>query len=143
MRVIFLILNVIILVTFITPKLRGQCNSSLYTEVSIKSMPDNFTFLKTFKIDGRAGAAEKVEYSYVFSKDTHYSLNIATEGEEVDGIIVNMYDSNRKKVATNYVKGDIYAGIEYPCNATGIYYITFTFENSERFCGGSALGFRR
>jgi len=106
-------------------------------------MPEDFTFLKTFKVDGRNGTAEKVEYSYVFSKDTHYSLNIATEGEEIDGIVVSMYDSNRKKVATNFIEGNLYSGLEYPCKSTGIYYITFTFENSKNYCGGSALGFKR
>ena len=143
MRSIIIFLHIIFIGALISHPSFGQCNTSLYTEMSIKSMPEDFTFLKTFKIDGKNGANEKVEYSYVFSKDTKYSLNISTEGEEIDGIVVSMYDSNRKQVATNNVKGTLYSGIEYPCKSTGIYYITFTFEDSKTYCGGSALGFKR
>lgn len=121
----------------------GQCDPSQLAQSSIANLPDNFTFLKTFKIDGQGGQREKVEYSYVFSKDTNYALNIKSGGEDMDGIVVSMYDSNRKRVATNFVEGNFYGGIQYPCKATGIYYITFTFEDSKAYCGGSVLGFNR
>jgi len=121
----------------------SQCDPSKFAQESITRLPENFTFLKTFKIDGHGGQREKVEYSYVFSKDTNYALNIESDGEETDGIVVSMYDANRNQVATNFVKGSFYPGIQYPCKATGIYYITFTFEDSQSYCGGSVLGFRR
>ena len=102
-----------------------------------------FTFLKTFKVDGQAGAKSKVEYSYVFSKDTQYFLNVCSEGTGTDGIVVTMYDSKRQMVSTNFNNGKFYPGLVYPCNATGIYYITFTFQDSQNYCGGSVLGFKR
>jgi len=120
-----------------------QCDAAQYAEESVQKLPPQFTFLKSFKIDGHSGQRQKVEYSYVFSKDTNYAINLATGGEESDGIVINMYDAKRQKVATNSLNGKIYGGLQYPCKATGIYYITFTFENSTNFCGGSVLGFKR
>jgi len=124
----------------------SQCDSNQISEATIKQIPPDFTFLKTFKIDGQGGSRDKVEYSYVFSKDTNYSINISAMGVEeanTDGIIVSMYDAKRHQVATNLVDGNIYSVIHYPCSATGIYYITFTFHNSTNYCGGCALGFKR
>ena len=124
----------------------SQCDSNQISEASIKEIPTDYTFLKTFKIDGQGGSKDKVEYSYVFSKDTNYSINISAlgaEGSNTDGIIVSMYDAKRHRVATNFVDGNIYSVIQYLCSATGIYYITFTFQNSTNYCGGCALGFKR
>ncbi len=137
-----LILSLMLALGFQTLAL-GQCDPSQLAQANIGSLPDTFTFLKTFKIDGQGGHREKVEYSYVFSRDTKYALNIHAGGENTDGIVVSMYDANRQRVATNFVDGNFFAGIQYPCKATGIYYITFTFEESESYCGGSVLGFNR
>lgn len=121
----------------------AQCAADEQANACISKLQDGFTFLKSFKVDGQGGAKAKVEYSYVFSKDTQYYLNICNNGTDTDGIIVTMYDSKRQVVSTNYNKGKFYPGLIYPCNATGIYYITFTFEGSQNFCGGSVLGFKR
>jgi hypothetical protein len=121
----------------------AQCNAEALANDCIPRLQEGFTFLKTFKIDGAGGAKAKVEYSYVFSKDTQYFLNICSEGQATDGIIVTMYDSKRQMVSTNFNNGKFYPGLVYPCNATGIYYITFTFGESARHCGGSVLGFKR
>lgn len=121
----------------------AQCNADDLANNCIPALQEGFTFLKTFKIDGQAGAKAKVEYSYVFSKDTQYFLNICNEGSSTDGIVVTMYDSKRQMVSTNYVNSKYYSSLIYPCNATGIYYITFTFNGSSNYCGGSVLGFKR
>ncbi len=121
----------------------SQCDPHGYTESCISKLNDGFTFLKSFKIDGEAGSKSKVEYSYVFSKDTQYFINLCANGANTDGIIVTMYDSNRKQVGTNFLNNSFYPAFIYPCNATGIYYITFTFKDSKNFCGGSVLGFKR
>ena len=40
---------------------------------------------------------EKVEYSYVYStKGTQYMINICANGAATDGIVVSLFDSNRK-----------------------------------------------
>lgn len=121
----------------------AQCAADAQANACISKLQDGFTFLKTFKVDGQRGAKAKVEYSYVFSKDTQYFLNVCNDGPETDGIIVTMYDSKRQMVSTNFNNGKFYPGLVYPCNATGIYYITFTFQDSQNHCGGSVLGFKR
>lgn len=120
-----------------------KCSADAKANACISTLQEGFTFLKTFKVDGQGGAKTKVEYSYVFSKDTQYFLNICNDGDETDGIVVTMYDSKRQMVSTNFNKGKFYPGLIYPCNATGIYYITFTFQDSKNHCGGSVLGFKR
>ncbi len=142
MKSIILIVTIILSMSFFT-QATAQCDSNSLSDLSIAQIPEDFTFLKTFKIDGQGGAKEKIEYSYVFSKDTDYSINIKADGESTDGIMVSLYDSKRNQVATNFVDGNFYAAIDYPCHSTGIYYITFTFQNSTNYCGGCALAFKR
>src|SRR6478735_9711056 len=84
-----------------------------------------YTFLKSYQI---ATTGDKVEYSYVFSKETNYMLMMCNGGTN-QNTIVTLYDSNRKLIATNYdkVNNKIFPAIVYQCKATGIYYMTFSF----------------
>ena len=144
MRQVIIILGIsIIAFVFSTSPANAQCGADAKANACISTLQDGFTFLKTFKVDGHGGAKAKVEYSYVFSKDTKYFLNICNDGAGTDGIVVTMYDSKRQIISTNFNNGKFYPGLIYPCNATGIYYITFTFQNSQNHCGGSVLGFKR
>ena len=121
----------------------GQCNPQELASNCVSQVKEGFTFLKSFNIDGMNGSREKVEYSYVFSKDTQYYLNICAEGENTDGIIVTIYDAKRRVASTNLANDKIFPGIIFACKSTGIYYITFTFDNSETYCGGSVLAFKK
>ncbi len=144
MRKVINVLGIVIIaLVFSSSYANAQCAADAQANTCISKLQDGFTFLKTFKVDGQGGAKAKVEYSYVFSKDTQYFLNICNDGSETDGIIVTMYDSKRQMVSTNFNNGKFYPGLVYPCNATGIYYITFTFQESQNHCGGSVLGFKR
>jgi len=144
MRQVIKILGISIIALVLSASLTSaQCGADAKANECISTLQDGFTFLKTFKVDGQAGARPKVEYSYVFSKDTQYFLNICNDGEDTDGIVVTMYDSKRQMISTNFNNGKYYKGLVYPCNATGIYYITFTFQESQNYCGGSVLGFKR
>ncbi|MEQ8363247.1 MAG: hypothetical protein RH948_10290 [Cyclobacteriaceae bacterium] len=42
---------------------------------------------------------------------------------------------------SNKISGSIASAIAFPCNATGIYYLQYTFEPGATRCGGSVLGF--
>lgn len=128
---------------FVAGNVNAQCNSEEYTNSCIPKLASGFNFLKSYKIDGQGGSKTKVEYSYVFTKGTQYMINICATGESTDGIIVSLFDSNRNQVASSKFQGQFLSAIAYPCNTTGIYYIQYTFDNSTKFCGGSALGFKR
>jgi len=141
MRRIFFVMLVIV-VAFSTNGF-SQCNPDDFTSACIPKLTTGFNFLKSYKINGEGGTKPKVEYSYVFTKGTQYMINICANGTSTDGIIVTLYDSNRNLVASNKIDNQVLSGINYPCNATGIYYIQYTFDKSTAYCGGSALGFKR
>lgn len=128
---------------FVSQTTYAQCNPETLTKDCIPKLADGFNYLKSYKINGQSGAKEKVEYSYVFTKGTQYMINLCAPGESTDGIIVNLYDSKRNKVVSSKVDGQFISAIVYPCNNTGIYYIQYTFDKSNSYCGGSTLGFKR
>lgn len=129
--------------SFTSYQLIGQCNADNFSNACIPKLGDGFNFLKSYKIDGEGGAKDKVEYSYVFTKGTQYMINLCANGAATDGIVVSLFDSNRNKVASSKINGQFVSAIAYPCNATGIYYIQYTFDGAGGKCGGSALGFKR
>ena len=143
MKKVIIILSIVTLSALVAPESHAQCNAEKYTEACIPKLMDGFNFIKSYKIDGQGGSKSKVEYSYVFAKGTQYFINICAEGDVTDGIIVSLYDSNRKKVTTSYANGKYFPAIAYQCNTTGIYYISYTFKDSKNYCGGSVLGFKR
>lgn len=121
----------------------GQCDSEGFSNACIPKLASGFNFLKSYKIDSEGGAKDKVEFSYVFTKGTQYMINLCAGGTATDGLVVSLYDAKRNKVATSKVNGEFISAIAYPCNATGIYYIQYTFDGASAKCGGSALGFKR
>ncbi|GAA5026769.1 hypothetical protein GCM10011506_12750 [Marivirga lumbricoides] len=133
----------IILVTSTLNQAVAQCNTEKYIEACIPKLQEGFTFLKSYNIDGEGGAKNKVEYSYVFTKGATYQILICNDGQSTDGIVLTLYDSNRKAVASTKYQGSTLSAIAFPCQVTGIYYITYTFEGSSNYCGGSVLGFKR
>lgn len=139
-KLVFFVLSVFLLSA---SDVAGQCNSENLSNQCIPQLQGGFNFLKSYKVDGAGGAKEKVEYSYVFTKGTQYMINICAPTKPTDGIIVSLYDSQRNKVASSKFNGQYLGAIAYPCNATGIYYIQYTFDGSTSYCGGSALGFKR
>ncbi len=143
MKKIILSLSFLVSLGVGSTELVGQCNSDNFSNACIPKLAGGFNFLKSYKIDGDGGAKDKVEYSYVFTKGTQYMINICANGAATDGIVVTLFDSGRNKVASSKINGQFIGAIAYPCNATGIYYIVYTFDGSTAHCGGSALGFKR
>jgi hypothetical protein len=124
-----------------TGEIMQQCDSENMANDCIPKLGTGFNFLKSYKVDGTA--KDKVEYSYVFTKGTQYMINLCASGTATDGIVVSILDKDRNKVATSKINGQFISAIAYPCNATGIYYIQYTFDDPSSHCGGSALGFKR
>ncbi len=118
-----------------------QCNSDKLANDCIPKLSTGFNFLKSYKVDGVS--KDKVEYSYVFMKGTQYMINLCANGTDIDGLVVSILDKDRNKVASSKINGQAVSAINYPCNASGIYYIQYTFDEPSSHCGGSALGFKR
>jgi len=139
MRKLFLL--TVVLVSSLSYAAVAQCNSEGFTSLCIPKLSEGFNFLKGYKIDGKDGQKAKVEYSYVFTKGTQYMINICSENNS--GIVISLFDSKRNKVASSKIGNQYATAIAYPCKATSIYYISYTFDSGEEYCGGSALGFRK
>ena len=112
-------------------KLKTTCSSLL----------DSFIFVKSFKVNSGS-----TEYSYVFSKGTMYMITVCDEAEEKGNkMVVELYDRAHKLVASSFDKktGKHFAKIGYPCSATGVYYMKYSFKGGKTGCGVSVLGFKR
>ncbi len=102
-----------------------------------------YTFVKSYRIDGKNGERKKIEYTCVFSKDTNYMIRMAGKDGNQQGLIVTLYDSRREQQASSFLNDKFFPGWQYKCSATGIYYLSFTFKDSKSYCGAAVLGFRR
>ncbi|HCW05762.1 MAG TPA: hypothetical protein DGG95_00145 [Cytophagales bacterium] len=142
MKKVGILLMLVSFIALTSSKLSSQCNPDNFANACIPKLASGFNFLKSYKVDGEGGK-DKVEYSYVFTKGTQYMINVCANGSGTDGIVVTLFDSGRNRVITNKINGQFLSAIAYACNATGIYYIQYTFDGSEAKCGGSALGFKR
>ena len=63
----------------------AQCNPDLYTSECIPQLTEGFNFLKGYKIDGKGGEKDKIEFSYVFTKGTQYMINICSSMQRYVG----------------------------------------------------------
>ncbi|MFZ9981184.1 MAG: hypothetical protein ACO3FI_04035 [Cyclobacteriaceae bacterium] len=133
----------VLAISVLSSGIYAQCNPDAYALACVPKLADGFNFLKSYKIDGQGGQKGKIEYSYLFTKGTQYMINLCVEGTDTDGIVVNLFDGARNKIASNLINGTYVNQLTMMCNATGIYYIQYTFNGSRRFCGGSALGFKK
>lgn len=120
----------------------AQCNTDELSNLCISKLAPGFNFIKAYKINGELDLV-KVEYSYAFAKGTQYMITLCDQKPDGNSIMVTIYDAKRNKVASNKANGVLLQAISFPCNATGIYYIQYTFEGPSSRCGGSALGFKR
>lgn len=141
MKKLFFIIAAISFFNIGAGNIDAQCNAEGFATECIPKLSMGFNFLKSYKVDGVS--KDKVEYSYVFTKGTQYMINLCASGTNGDGIVVNILDKDRNKIASNKVNGQVVTAIAFPCNATGIYYIQYTFDEPSSHCGGSALGFKR
>ncbi len=121
----------------------NSCDAKPYKDKCVKNLPFSYTFLKSYSIDGKNGSKKSVEYSYIFSKNTNYLVMLANSNAQTKGLKVTLYDSNRRELATSYQNGKYYPAMGYTCRATGIYFLRFTFENTNDYCAGAVLAFKR
>ncbi len=117
----------------------SQCMSDKLQK-DCSSMLDSYIFVKSFNVN------EATEVSYVFSKGTQYVITLCDEASsDNEKMVVELYDRQHKLVASSYIKktNKHYAKIGYPCNATGVYYMKYSFQDGSAGCGVSVLGFKR
>lgn len=126
---------------------QAQCDADKFMNHCNARLSNGYTFLKSYNVDKTKAQNNKVEYSYVFSKDTNYMLTLCTkDGMVPNNFSVALFDRDRNMVYSSFDKrtNTFYPAIGYRCSATGIYYLQFVFNNQAAAeCGASVLGFKR
>ncbi|MBC8110721.1 MAG: hypothetical protein H7Y04_06645 [Verrucomicrobia bacterium] len=132
------------LITLLSTTTNAQCSTEEFEKKCVEKLNSlSYTFLKTYKVDGENKT--EVKYSYIFTRGSSYAITIASKDAENKGLVLNLYDSNKRLVGTNHAPDSkkYLAGVNYACNTTGIYYLVFTFENPRDKCAAGVLGFKK
>ena len=124
-------------------RLNAQCTPEEYSRDCIQKIHDGFIYLKSYNIDDMNGPVKEVEYSAVFSKDTKYDLLICSRSSQNSSIKLTVYNAKREVMATLDTGPEGSAEIEFNCDQTGIYYLTFTSQGQGGSCGGCVLSFKK
>jgi len=122
----------------------AQCESDEFLDECASALGSH-TFIKSFNTKINPKKKATVEYSYVFSKGSEYSVILCDQKIKNSRLIVNLYDRNHKLIGSSYSKKTRkhYPDLTYPCTATGVYYIEASFEGSASGCGVIILGFTK
>lgn len=117
-----------------TDQLMENCASEL----------DDFVFIKSFDIV-TSNSENKVEYSYVLSRDATYRIVICEMDATEKTMVVNLFDRSHKLIASNQIKASkkIFPILTYQCAATGVYYLEAHFEQKNGGCGLNIIGFKK
>lgn len=78
-----------------------------------------FNLLKNYHFV--TGDREYQEFSYVFTTGTNYQIQICCD----ENLRLEIFDKDRRKVATNELQSKLMHTIQYKVQATGIYYMRF------------------
>lgn len=124
-------------------KVNAQNDLSNRSDECIPVLPVSYNFLKSFKVSDDNSLDGKLEYSYPFTKNTQYIIKICAENATSKGIVITLYDFHRNEIATSKINNQNLSTILFKCKTTGIYYISYTFENTLKFSGHSILGFKK
>ena len=120
----------------------GQCEADKDAALCIKMKTEGYHMVKSYKLDGQSNPGP-IEISSVLAKDTDYYISTCESGQISDQIVVTIYNSKRKKIKSNSEGGTIASSLTFNCKTTGVYYITYTHEESKAFCGLSAVSFKK
>jgi len=121
---------------------QAQCDADKDTALCIKMKNEGYHMVKSFKLDGESNPGT-IEVSSVFAKDTSYSISTCESGQASKQIVVTIYNSKRKEIASNNNQGNISPTLNFTCKTTGVYYVTYEHEQSRAYCGLSAVSFKR
>jgi hypothetical protein len=119
----------------------GQSNDS-FVSPCIKTAGADAKYLKDFRIDlGKAAVQNDLRYKANMSlwKNTKYRFTMCNTDDSKGQLILNIKDEENKVVLTSFDQktGKIYPLVDFTCNKSGIYQLSFDFSNGQQ---GSAFG---
>ncbi|MCB0430024.1 MAG: hypothetical protein H6585_12390 [Flavobacteriales bacterium] len=133
----FLVL-VLILQAFSTSE-EGACDEKKLHQ-RCASLMDDYALVKNFKI---TTTEVQKEYAYMFNKGTTYLITICDDNVDNERIVVELYRA-KKLIASSFSQRTKkhYNKMAFPCTATGIYNLRFSFTYGAKACGSISLGFQ-
>lgn len=133
---------VLLIAILICPRdVSGQCNSEATDALCIEKISQENIFVKSYKLNHQKRIDK--EYSSVLAKDTEYYLNLCEEGQLSTNVVINVYNTKRKLIASNKTDDSVLPQLSFRCEKTGIYYFEFKASEGASECGLGALSFRR
>jgi len=123
----------------------AQCDERKLDEYCKGALVDGFTFIKSFNIMGDKTNNGKMEFSYIFSKDTHYLISLCGQQEKGGNEVgIALYDGSRQLIFNSADKnGESSNKVIFKCKTTGVHYIMFTYLNEKMSCHQAQIGFKR
>src|SRR5512133_1546476 len=119
----------------------GQVTDPLISNCAVNA-GENAKYLKDFRIDlGKAAVQNDLRYKANMSlwKNTKYRFTMCNTDDSKGQLILNIKDEENKVVLTSFDQktGKIYPLVDFTCNKSGIYQLSFDFSNGQQ---GSAFG---
>jgi hypothetical protein len=117
------------------------CDEDKLKLQAYQSLPKDYTLLRSYRI---ANKCHKLNMEIcLMSRDITYTVRIAGDSGGWQGIIVCLLDENHKELLSSNINHTQFNGFTFRCKKTGVYYLYFTFQDSQSVYGGAVLGFKR
>ena len=119
----------------------GQISNTLVGDC-VMSIGANAKYLKDFRIQlGKTTAQSELRYKTNMSlwKNTTYRFTMCNTEESQGQLILSIKDNSNKVVLSSYNKetGKTYSFVDFVCNKSGIYELSYDFTNGQQ---GSGVG---
>lgn len=121
-----------------------QCESDEFLDKCASNL-GTYNYIKTFIAYSHPKRKSSPENLYVFSKGSIYKMIACFNDPQAGKMVISLYDRNHNLIASTYdeTNGKYYTELQYPCSATGVYYIKTSFEGARNGCGMCILGFSK
>ena len=140
------LLLITLFITIVSTFSFSQCNFDDDQLLQCTALLEDYSFIKVYEIDvkflGSWGENATTEYSYVFSENTYYKLQIC-ETKVASDLVISIYDLSNNLISTNDNKNMLAIG--FFCNTSGVYRLRFTYKSDEMpmDCGFCVLGAKK
>lgn len=121
----------------------AQCKNDELVATCEGKIASGFNFLKSYSLEKNKGLEGRLEYPYIFSKDTQYSIEVCGPEGQIE---IAILDSKRKELfnSTDRKTGKSASKAIFKCASTDVYYIVFHMKGEgEAGCGAGVLSFKR
>jgi hypothetical protein len=143
-RILKVLIAASIMVMILPGNSSAQCDSDEFLDKCASNL-GTYNYIKTFIAYASPRKKSNHENIYVFSKGSKYKMIACLSEAEKGKMIISLFDRNHNLIACSYDQNTnkYYSELQYPCSATGVYYIQTSFEGTKSGCGMCILGFSK